>query len=110
MNNANDPMDCSTPGSSVHGIFHGKNTGVDCCSLLQGILPTQGSNPGVLHCRQTLHHLSPQGSPQMTVRTHNPAGEGGFWRDNYNVRESRKHHPVVREEAGQNWLKERYSS
>ena len=48
-------------------------------------------------------------SPQMTVRTHNPAGEGGFWRDNYNVRESRKH-PVVREEAGQNWLKERYSS
>ena len=29
----------------------GKNTGVDCHSLLQGIFPTQGSNPGLLHCR-----------------------------------------------------------
>ena len=102
MNNTNDLMVCSPPGSSAHGIFHGKNTGVDCCPFLQGIFPTQGSNPGVLHCRQTLYHMSHQGSPQMTVRTHNPAGEGGFLRDNYSVRESRKHHPVMREEAGQN--------
>ena len=32
----------------------GKNTGVGHHSLLQGIFPTQGSNPGLLHCRQTL--------------------------------------------------------
>ena len=40
-----------------------KNTGVGCHSLLQGIIPTQGSNLGLLHCRQILYHLSHQGSP-----------------------------------------------
>ena len=35
-----DPMDCSPPGSSVHGILPGKNTGVGCRFLLQGIFPT----------------------------------------------------------------------
>ena len=35
-------MDYSLPGSSVHGIFLGKNTGVGCHFLLQGILLTQG--------------------------------------------------------------------
>ena len=35
-----DPMDCSPPGSSVHGDSSGKNTGVGCHSLLQGIFPT----------------------------------------------------------------------
>jgi len=47
-------MDCSPPGSSVHGNTAGKNTGVGCHSLLQGIFPTQGSNLGCLHCRQIL--------------------------------------------------------
>ena len=42
-----DPMDWSLPGSSVHGILHwGKNMG--CHALLQGIFPTQGSNPHLL--------------------------------------------------------------
>ena len=36
--------------------FPGKNTGVCCCFLLQGIFPTQGSNPDLLHCRQILYH------------------------------------------------------
>ena len=49
-----DPMDCSPPGSSVHGILPGKNTGVGCHFLLQGIFPTQGSNPSLPHCRQML--------------------------------------------------------
>ena len=40
----------------------GKNTGVGCHALLQGIFPTQGSNPGHLHCRQILYHLSHEGS------------------------------------------------
>ena len=42
--------------------FPGKSTGVGCHFLLQGIFPTQGSNPGLLHCRQTLYLLSHQGS------------------------------------------------
>ena len=37
----------------------GQNTGVSSLSLLQEIFPTQGLNPGHLHCRQTLYHLSP---------------------------------------------------
>ena len=36
----------------------GRNTGVGCYSLLQGIFPTQRSNPGLLHCQQILYHLS----------------------------------------------------
>ena len=38
--------------------FPGKSTGVGCHFLLQGIFPTQGSNPGLPHCRQTLYCLS----------------------------------------------------
>ena len=45
----------------------GKNTGVGSHSLLQGIFPTQGSNPGLLHYRQILYHLSCQGSPFHAV-------------------------------------------
>ena len=52
------PMDCNPSGSSVHGDSPGNNTGVSCHVLLQGTFPTQGSNPGVLHCRQILYHLS----------------------------------------------------
>ena len=40
-------------------------TGVGCHALLQGIFPIQGSNPGFLHCRQILYHLSHQGSPRI---------------------------------------------
>ena len=56
-----DPMDCSLPGSSVHGILQARNTGVGCHSLHQGIFPTQGSNPGLPHCRRILYCLSHQG-------------------------------------------------
>ena len=42
--------------------FLSKSIGVGCHFLLQGIFPTQGSNPGLLHCRQTLYRLSHQGS------------------------------------------------
>ena len=49
--------------------FPGKSTGVDCHFLFQGIFPTQGSNPGLPHCRQTLNRLSHQESPTI--------GEGG---------------------------------
>ena len=43
----------------------GKNTGVGCHALLRGIFPTQGSNPGLPHCRRILHQLSHQGSPRI---------------------------------------------
>ena len=45
----------------------GKNTGVGCCSLLQGIFLTQGLNPGLLHCTQTLYCLSYQGIPKRLI-------------------------------------------
>ena len=60
-----DPMDCSPPGSSVHGDSPGKNTGVGYHTFLQGIFPTQGSNPGLPYYRQILYHLSHQGSPRI---------------------------------------------
>ena len=47
-------MDCSSSGSPVHGTSLGKNAGVGCHSLLQGIFWTQGSNPGLLQCRWIL--------------------------------------------------------
>ena len=56
---------------SESGVTPGKSTRVGCHFLLQGIFPTQGSNPGLLHCRQVLYHLSHQGSPET--------GEKNFW-------------------------------
>ena len=53
-----DPMDRSPPGSSVHGDSPARNTEVGCHALLQGIFPTQGSNPGLQHCRWILYHRS----------------------------------------------------
>ena len=59
------PMEFSSPWNSL-----GQNTGVGSHSLLWGIFPTQGSNPGFPHCRQILYHLSHQGSlyPTSHVR------------------------------------------
>ena len=57
------PMDCRLPHSwDFPWDFPGKSIGVGCHFLLQGIFPTQGSNLGLLHCRQMLYHLSHQGS------------------------------------------------
>ena len=47
----------------------GKKTGVGCHFLLQGIFPTQGSNPDLPHCRQILYQLSHQGSPYIYIHT-----------------------------------------
>ena len=60
-----DPMDCSPPGSSVHGILQARI--LECsCFLLQGIFLTQGWNTGLLHCRQILYHFSYQGREELT--------------------------------------------
>ena len=59
-----DAMDCSPPGSTVHGDSPGENTGVGCHTLLEGIFPTQGLNPGLPHCRWILYQTSrPSGKP-----------------------------------------------
>ena len=54
----------------THGLYIpwnslGQNTGVGKLSLLQGIVPTQGSNPGLPHCRWILYQLSHKGSPRI---------------------------------------------
>ena len=66
----------ATPWSVAHQTppllpwhFPGKNTGVGCHFLLQGIFLTQGLNPDLRHCRQTLYSLSHQGS-SLTSRVH----------------------------------------
>ena len=53
-----------------HGLYSpwnspGQNTGMGILSLLQEILPIQGSNPGLLHCSRILCQLSPKGSPRI---------------------------------------------
>ena len=53
-----NPTDYASPWDSP-----GHNTGVVSLSLLQGIFPTQGSNPGLPHCWQILYQLSYQGRP-----------------------------------------------
>ena len=50
-----------------HG-FSRQYTGMGCHALLQGIFPTQGSYPGLLHCRQILYQLSHQGSPHSVYK------------------------------------------
>ena len=49
----------------------GKNTGVGCYALLQGDLPTQGSNPCLLHCRQTLYHWATREAPGNNLLNYN---------------------------------------
>ena len=65
------PHGLHSPGNSP-----GQNTGVGSHSLLQGIFPTQGSNPGFPHCRQILHQLSHKGIPNeglsfVKIKKHN---------------------------------------
>ena len=55
---------CNPMDYTVHGIV-GQNTGVGSLSLLQGIFPTQGWNPGLPHCRWILYQLSHRGSPDL---------------------------------------------
>ena len=56
-----------------HGLYSpwnspGQNPGVDSLSLLQGIFPIQGSNPGLPHCRRILYQLSHKGSPATSPK------------------------------------------
>ena len=57
----------------------GQNTGVGSLSLLQGIFPTQGSNPGLLHCGQILYQLSHKGSPRILEWVAYLFSKGSSW-------------------------------
>ena len=57
---------CQAPLSI--GILQARITEVGCQALLQRIVPTQGSNPGVPHCRRILYCLNHQGSPRIPTR------------------------------------------
>ena len=60
-----DAMDCSPPGSSVHGILQSVILeGVDISSSKRSF-PTQGLNPGLLHCRQISLPSEPPGKPRV---------------------------------------------
>ena len=61
----------------------GQNTGVYSLSLLQGIFPTQGWNPGLPHCGQILYQLSHQGSPRILEWVAYPFSRGTSWHRNW---------------------------
>ena len=66
-----DAMDWDPPGSSGPWNSVGKNTGVGCHFLLQGIFPTQGSSLGLPHCRQIIYRLTTrEASTQMCAHLH----------------------------------------
>ena len=65
-----DPMDCGATRLPRPWDSPGKNTGVACHALLQGIFLTQGMNPVLLHWRQTLYCLSHQGNPGEEMVKH----------------------------------------
>ena len=58
------------------GTFLGQNTRVGCHALLQKIFPTQGSNPGLPHCRQIFYRLNHQGSPRILEWVFYPFSRG----------------------------------
>ena len=60
-----DPMDCSPPVFLCPWDFPGKNTGVGWHALLQGVFPTQGLNPLLLHWQVGTLPLAPPGKPQL---------------------------------------------
>ena len=68
------PRGFFSPGNSP-----GQNTGVGSLSLLQGIFPTQGSKPGLPHCRQILYQLSHQGSPRILGWVAYPFSSRSSW-------------------------------
>ena len=74
MSNSLQPHRLYSPWNSP-----GQNTGVGSLSLLQGIFPTQGWNPGLPHCRQIVYQLSHEGSPRILEWVAYPFSSGSFW-------------------------------
>ena len=77
LSSARAPMQAGWAGHAGVGATRtwnspGKKTGVGSHSLLQGIIATQGLNPGLPHCRRILYHQSPQGGPIYCVTGSRP--------------------------------------
>ena len=64
-----DPMDYSPPGFSVHGLLQARILEWVAISSSRGVFLTQGSNLGLLHCRQILYHLNHQESPHLSLQS-----------------------------------------
>ena len=89
----NNPVECCEKSEShsvmsnslpPHGLYSprnspGQNTGVGSLSLLQGIFPTQGSNQGLLLCRQIHYQLSHSGSPRILEWVASPFSSRSSW-------------------------------
>ena len=71
-------MDCGPPGCSVHGISQARRLEWVTISFSRGIFPTQESNPGLPHCRQSLYQLSHKGSPRILEWVAMPSSRGFF--------------------------------
>ena len=67
MSDSCDPMNCSLPGSSVHGILQAEILEWVAIFLLQGIFPTQGSNPSLLHWQVGSLSAEPSGKPHKSL-------------------------------------------
>ena len=77
---------CSIVSDSLwpHGLYSpwnspGQNTGVCSCSLLQGIFPTQGSNPGLLYCKWIIYQLNHKGSSRILEWVVYPISSTSSW-------------------------------
>ena len=62
-----DPMDCSPPGSSIHGTFQARILEWAAIPFSRGSSQTRDQNLGFSQCRQILYHLSHRGSPHVTI-------------------------------------------
>ena len=62
-------MDYTLPGSSVHGTLQSRILEWVAISISRGVFLIQATNLGLLHCRQTLCHLSPQGALFTTAKS-----------------------------------------
>ena len=78
-----ESQSCSVVSDSLrpHGLYSpwnslSQNTGMGSLSLLQEIFPTQGSNPGLLHCRQILYQLSHKRRPRILAWVAYPFSRG----------------------------------
>ena len=72
-----DPMNCSPPGSSVHGILQVRILEQVAIPFSRGSSQPRDQTPGVLYCRQILYSLSHQGTPKTEGTGLNQAATGG---------------------------------
>ena len=87
------PMDCTLPGSSVHGDSPCKNTGVGCHALL-GIFPTQGSKPRSPALQEDSLPSEPPGKPKNTE-----VGSLSLLQENFPTKELNRGSPALQADS-----------